>query len=200
MFRRELTNAKEVAIRKTQDGIPAAHALVTEDRIDDLRLLVQEQGQLVLLTRDSFGWLPSHVAGRRGSFSALQYIAEEHGGLGLATKSSHGITPAHCAARGGFVACLHLLVEHEGSAILTVEDNEGWSPAHSAARGGHVSVLEFIVEQLGKWVLQATSSRPKLEMLATKYGHKDVLRFLDEQERGQSSPERVIDIDLRQFL
>ena len=163
--------------------LPAGHAFVVEDRIDDLRLLVEEQGQVVLLTTDSLGWLPSHVAARRGSLNVLKFLAEEQGGLGLTTKSLQGITPAHCAARGGFIACLHFLVEREGSAVLKVEDNDGWSPAHSAVRGGHVAVLQFIVEQLGSWVIHPPTSQPQLDMLASKYGHREVLRYLKEQER-----------------
>ena len=155
-------------------AMPPAHEAARDGRVEDLRVLVQDQGDEVLTMTDDMGWVPAHAAARNGHTDVLTFIAETscHG---FTARNIHGSTPAHLAARGGHEEILRLLTVHEGRAVLTALDNEGWLPAHSAARGGHVECLSFIAETLGSLPID---TQPKLEDIAYRYKQTEVLSFL----------------------
>ena len=76
-----------------------------------------------------------------------------------------------------------VIVRYRGNESLTVKDEDGWTPAHSAARGGHVNVLQCIVDVLGHVSFEAIAStgKPTIHEISSKYGQKAVSKFVKEQ-------------------
>ncbi|KAG7381507.1 Mitogen-activated protein kinase kinase kinase mlk-1 [Phytophthora pseudosyringae] len=141
---------------------------------------------------DRGGSTAVRFAASEGRLDVLMMLAGQGGGANLHVADLNGWTPLLFASYGGHVDVVGYLLEH--GADVDARDSGGSSSLRFAASEGRMEVVHLLVEVGGARVNQSDGSGWTPLILASWYGHMNVVRFLlehgaqvDVQDAGGST-------------
>jgi len=126
-------------------GLHPLHLAVLTNRLNMLKVLVDEENQTQVNLAQLDGFTPLHYACHKGNKLMFQYLIKK--GADVTLKSAKGVSCLHLACAGGHLEIVSILIENNdfNPHMLTVASQS--EPVHVAARGGHLSVVKYLVEQ-----------------------------------------------------
>jgi len=148
-----------------------------------VQILLAAGAQVHICTRDYLFWTPLHYAVEKGALDVSECLLDEGADPNMA--DDEGLTPALKAAELGNLGALRLLVKRGASlsALLRVPNRGTFSCWQFAAQNGHLSVLQYLCgpEATAAAGVDVGGHLPGLRALASRRGHEDIVRWIDER-------------------
>lgn len=169
---RLLENGANIAARDKENR--AALFWAAREGHDDVVLLLLDRGANIH-ARVSWGSTALHEAAAEGNEEVVRVLLNR--GARVTARNKFGNMALHSAARRGQMGAMRLLLER-GSDIEAAGDH-GFTPLHQAARDGQSTAALFLLQN-GANPKSLNKDALTPSQVAVKYGHKQVMKSIEE--------------------
>ncbi len=212
------------SVSKVDDGgFTAVHFAAQEGQLALTKLLVKAGSDLEA-TSSRKGCTPLHLAAGRGHSEVMSALIDA--GANPNSRMLDGGTPIHGAVQDGHLEAMRVLLRAKADPSLPATNSAGVTsvPLNAAAEAGHLEVVRELVEQVGLRgcggatggadALEAAAKNENMEIMAiltdggafdtgsaldsaASHGREKAVKFLLQQQEGQSSFERLSYVNAR---
>lgn len=162
------------------DGQTALMRAASNGHIDCVRLLVEQEAKMQVVTGKFEGYTALIFAASNGQTKCVELLAEKEAKL----TTPSGVTALMRAAAHGHADCVKILMKHE----VTAQTETGLTALMFAARNNHEECVKLLLEEAGMQTTKAIDLKIPVPvgatalMIAAMYGHNEIVRILKPHE------------------